>query len=132
MSWEIRPYFNITILDKYEDDSTGEDLQYISGTNFAAGIVVNNGDGISYRLNVAYAGSQDATDYESGYPYQDMELASSTVTNLSASWRVYENEQVGAFTLRAEVNNLFDEEYAYVKRYPMPGIGANIGLRWNY
>lgn len=132
MSWEIRPYFNITILDKYEDNSTGEDLQYVSGTNFAAGIVVNNGDGISCRLNVAYAGSQDVTDYESGYPYQDMELASSTVTNLGASWRIYKNEQVGAFTLRAEVNNLFDEEYAYVKGYPMPGIGATIGLRWNY
>ena len=132
MSWEIRPYFNITILDKYEDDSTGEDLQYVSGTNFAAGIVVNNGDGISCRLNVAYAGSQDVTDYESGYPYQDMGFASSTVTNLSASWRVYQNEQIGAFTLRAEVNNLFDEEYAYVKGYPMPGMSGNIGLRWDY
>ena len=46
LSWEIRPYLNITILTKYEDDSTGEDLQYISGSNSSAGLVVNNGDTI--------------------------------------------------------------------------------------
>ncbi len=130
-AWEIRPYFNITILDTYEDDSTGEDLQYVSGTNFAAGISVNNGTGISCRLNIAYAGSQDITDYEYG-TYSTITLASSTVTNLTGSWRVYEDAALGSFTLRGEVNNLFDEEYAYVQGYPMPGIGFNIGLRWDY
>ncbi len=131
LAWEIRPYFNITILDTYEDDSTEEDLQYVSGTNFAAGVIVNNGDGISCRLNIAYAGSQNITDYEYG-TYSTISLPSSTVTNLTGSWRVYENGDLGAFTLRGEINNLFDEEYAYVQGYPMPGIGFNIGLRWDY
>lgn len=131
LAWEVRPYFNITLLDTYEDDSTGEDLQYVSGTNFAAGITVNNGDGIFCRLNVAYAGNQNITDYEYG-TYSTITLPSSTVTNLTGSWRVYENTELGSFTLRGEVNNLFDKEYAYVQGYPMPGIGFNIGLRWNY
>jgi vitamin B12 transporter len=131
-AWEVRPYLNMTILTKYEDESTGEDLQYISGVNSSAGLVLNNGDGVFCRLNVAYGGSQDVTDYESGYPYQDVELASYTVTDLTASWRFYENDQVGAFTLRGEVRNLFDEDYAYVKGYPMPGRGLYAGLRWDY
>lgn len=132
LPWEVRPYLNATLLTKYEDETTGEDLQYISDTNYSAGLVVNNGDGIFCRLNVAYTGSQNVTDYESGYPYQEVQLDASTVTDLTASWRVYENERLGAFTLRAEVRNLFDEEYAYVKGYPMPGRGLYAGLRWEY
>jgi vitamin B12 transporter len=131
-AWEVRPYLNITILTKYEDDTTGEDLQYTSGSNYSAGLVLNNGDGIFCRLNVAYAGSQNITDYESGYPYQDGTLDSTIVTDLTASYRFYENERMGAFTLRGEVLNLFDEDYAYVKGYPMPGRGFYAGLRWEY
>lgn len=130
--WEVRPYLNATLLTRYEDKTTGEDLQYISGSNYSAGLVVNNGEGIFCRLNVAYTGSQDVTDYESGYPYQNVQLDASTVTDLTASWRFYENERMGAFSLRGEVRNLFDEEYAYVKGYPMPGRGLYAGLRWEY
>ncbi len=45
-AWEVRPYLNMTILTEYTDDSTGEDLQYISATNYAAGVVLNSGEGI--------------------------------------------------------------------------------------
>ncbi len=131
LAWEIRPYFNITYLTQYEDKSTGENLRDISESNFSAGLVVNNGDTISARLNVAYAGSQDITDYQFS-TYQTVELASHTVTDLSASWRFFESEQTGAFTLRGEITNLFDEDYAYVQGYPMPGIGGYLGLRWDY
>ncbi len=132
LAWELRPYFNITILSKYEDDTTGADLQYISGSNYSAGFVANNGEGLFCRLNIAYAGSQDITDFESGSPYQDVSLGSNVVTDLTASWRVYENQRTGAFTLRGEVRNLLDEDYAYVKGYPMPGRGFYVGLRWDY
>jgi vitamin B12 transporter len=131
-AWEVRPYLNLTILTKYEDDTTGKDLQYISGSNYSAGLVVNNGDTIFCRFNVAYAGSQEIIDYESGFPYQDTTLDSHIVTDLTASWRFYENERMGALTLRGTVQNLFDEDYAYVKGYPMPGRGIYAGLRWDY
>lgn len=131
-TWEVRPYLNITILTKYKDDTTGKDLQYISGSNYSAGLVINDGNTIFCRLNVAYAGSQDITDYESGYPYQDIKLDSNIVTDLTASWKFYENERMGAFTLRGEVRNLLDDDYAYVKGYPMPGRGVYAGLRWEY
>jgi vitamin B12 transporter len=131
-AWEVRPYFGLTQLTEYEDDATGDDLQYVSDTNFSAGVVVSDGDGISCRLNVAYAGSQDVMDYESGWPYQKVELPSSTVADLSASFRLLENEQLGALTLRNEIRNLFDKDYAYVKGYPMPGRSFFMGLRWDY
>jgi len=133
LAWEIRPYLNMTILTKYEDDTTGDDLMYVSGTNYAAGLVVDNGNGIFCRLNVAYAGSQDVNDWESAaYPTPVVQLDSSTVTDLTAGWRFFENDRVGAFTLRGELRNLLDEEYAYVKGYPMPGRSFFLGLRWDY
>lgn len=131
-AWEVRPYLNMTILTQYKDDVKGNDLEYISGNNYSAGIVLNDGGGTFCRLNVAYSGSQDITDYESGYPYQESKLDSNIVTNLTASYRFHKSERMGTFSLRGEVLNLFDENYAYVKGYPMPGRGLYVGLRWEY
>ncbi len=130
--WEVRPYLNLTILSTYEDNRTDQDLQYTSGSNYATGLVLSNGDDISCRINAAYTGSQNVTDYGSGYPYQDTILDSSIVTDLSASYRIYQSQQAGSLTLRGEVRNLFDEDYAYVKGYPMPGQAFYAGLRWDY
>lgn len=129
--WEVRPYVGLTWLTEYEDDETGEDLLYISETNYSAGLVAAR-DGITCRLNVAYTGSQDITDYESGWPYQDVELSSFTVVDLFTSFRLIENEKLGTLTLRNELRNMFDEEYAFVKGYPMPGRSFYMGLRWDY
>ncbi len=132
-SWEIRPYLNMTILTRYEDDTTNSDLLYVSGTNYAAGLVVGDGDGIFCRFNVAYTGSRNVQDWESGnYPTPVVSLAGSTVADLTASWRFYQNESLGSFTLRGEIRNLFDEDYAYVMGYPMPGRSFFAGLRWEY
>jgi vitamin B12 transporter len=132
-SWEVRPYLNMTLLTTFEDDRTGRDLEYVSGTNFAAGLVVGNGEGIFCRLNVAYTGSQDVQDWQSGlYPAPVVSLDSSTVTDLTGSWRFFHNDSLGAFTLRGEVRNLFDEDYAYVMGYPLPGRSLYAGLRWEY
>ncbi|CAK8718080.1 TonB-dependent receptor [Candidatus Electrothrix aarhusensis] len=131
--WEVRPYCNMTLLTQYEDESTGEDLLNVNGANMSVGLLVNNGDGISYQLNVAYAGTQDVEDWESdAYPTPVTELEASTVTDLTASWRFHETERLGAFTLRGKINNLLDEDYAYVKGYPMPGRSFFATLRWEY
>ncbi|MCI5212368.1 MAG: TonB-dependent receptor [Candidatus Electrothrix sp. ATG2] len=132
-AWEVRPYFNMTLLTEFEDESTGEDLLDVSGINMSAGLVVSDGDGISCRLNVAYAGEQDVEDWEAGAsPTPVVALDASTVTDLTASWRFYEDDRLGAFTLRGEIDNLLDEEYAYVKGYPMPGRTLFASLRWDY
>ncbi len=132
-AWEVRPYFQATFLTDYEDDETDDDLLYISGTEFSSGIKVNNGDGIFCQLNVNYTGSQDVEDWESGaYPAPVVNLDSFTVADFTASWRFYEDENLGALTASGEVSNIFDKEYAYVKGYPMPGRGVFVSLRWDY
>lgn len=131
LMWEIKPYINATFLTEYEDEETGKDLQYTSGTNLSAGIITSDGAGTFCRFNVAYYSDQDVTDYESG-SYQTVALDDITVADLTAAYRFLETDQYGSFTVRGEIGNLFDEEYAFVKGYPMPGINFFVSLRWDY
>ena len=131
--WEVRPYLTATFLTDYEDEETGEDLLYTSDVNISGGLVVNNGKGTFCRLNVTYYSSQTVEDWASGmFPAPDYELDAITVTDLVAAWKFYEDEQLGAFTVSGEVQNLFDEDYEYVKGNPMPGITFFVSLRWDY
>jgi vitamin B12 transporter len=131
--WEVRPYLNLTLLTEYEDGTTGEELLYVSGTALSAGLTVSNLDGISCRLNIACAGTQNVEDREADAMLTPVvALDSSTVTDLTGSWRFYEDSKLGALILRGAINNLFDEEYAYVKGYPMPGRSLFASLRWEY
>ncbi len=131
--WELRPYVNATFLTQYEDEETGDDLKYTSDSNLAAGLITSDGNGTFCRFNLAYYSEQTVEDYESGlYPAPDYELDATTVADLTAAWKFYENDRYGSFTLKGEVNNLFDEDYAFVKGYPMPGINFFVSLRWDY
>jgi vitamin B12 transporter len=131
--WEIRPYLNATLLTQYEDRENDTDLRYVSDTILAAGLVTDNARGLMFRLNLAYTGAQEIEDYETGgYPPPVVELESSTTIDLLSSWRFLETERHGAFTVRGELTNLLDEEYAYVKGSPMPGRGFFVSLRWDY
>lgn len=131
--WEVKPYFNATFLTDYEDDTTGEDLRYTSGTTLSTGLVVDNRNGIFAQFNLTHTSDQDIQDWESGaYPAPIISLDSFTVADLTASYKFYEQEGLGSFTVRGELTNLFDEEYAFAKGYPMPGRGFFVSLRWDY
>ncbi len=131
--WELRPYINATFLTEYEDEETGEDLLYVGDTSLSTGLVTSNGNGTFCRFNLAYYGNQTVQDWESGiYPAPEYELGTATVADLTAAWKFIENEQYGDFTVRGEIQNLFDKDYAFVKGYPMPGISFFLSLRWDY
>lgn len=132
--WEVKPFLNATLLTDFENEDTGQDLYYVSGTTLSTGIVVNNGDTIKAKLNVSHTSSQDVEDWENYvWPTVDIvEMDDFTVVDLSGSWKFYEDDQVGAFTIRGEVTNLFDEDYAFAKGYVMPGRGFFVSLRWDY
>lgn len=133
LEWEVRPYLNATFLTDNEDEETGEDLKYISDTNLSTGLVVSDGNGTFCRFNLAYYSSQTVEDWESGiYPAPTYELDSITVADLTAAWKFLESEQHGDFTVRGEIQNLFDQDYTYVKGYPMPGVSFFLSLRWDY
>jgi len=133
LAWEVKPYLNLTLLAKYEDNATGEDLLYVSGSNYAAGLAVSDGERWSGRLNVAYTGSQPVQDWEAlVYPVPVVTLDSFVVADLVASYRFLESDRYGKWSLRGEVRNLLDEDYGYVLGNPMPGRSIFAGLRWEY
>ncbi len=129
-AWEVRPFIDMTWLNRYEDEATGKDLTYISDLTLSTGLAFGDGAGFSGRVNVSYAGPQQVDDWEDTYTV--VELDSFVVTDLMLSYRFLRSEKVGDFTVRGELRNLFDEDYAYVKGYPMAGRSVYIGLKWEY
>ena len=106
---------------------------YLSDTNYSAGLVVSDGDGWFCRFNVAYTGSQPVQDWASSiYPVPVVDLDSFIVADLSASYRFLESESYGSWSVRGEIRNIFDEDYAYVLGNPMPGRTFFAGLRMEY
>ena len=133
LAWEIKPYFNMTWLTDYKDDDSDDRLKYTSAVNLSSGLAVSDGDRFSGRLNIAYTSPQDVDDWQSGlYPAPLSELDSFTVVDLMVTYRVLKTNDYGDLSWRTEVRNMFDEDYAYVKGYPMPGINFYMGLRWDY
>lgn len=129
-AWEVRPFVDMTWLTRYEDDATGLDLTYTSDLTLSSGLAFGDKAGFSGRLNVAYTGPQQVDDWEETYAV--VELGSFVVTDLMLSYRFLQSEKLGDFTVRGELRNLFDEDYAYVKGYPMPGRSVFVGLKWGF
>ena len=131
--FEVKPYVSFTWLTEFEDDETGDDLKYIAEKKASCGIAISDYDGFSARLNVAYTDEKDVEDWESGsFPTPVVVLDDFIVTDLVISKRIHQSEKAGSFTLRGEARNLFDEDYAYVKGYPMPGRSFFVVLYWAY
>ncbi len=131
--WEIRPYLGATILTNFKDEETGDDLLYISDTSLSAGISIDNFQGFTSQLNVAHYSSQNVEDWVSGiYPAPIIEIDQITTVYLTLSYKFYQSEQYGAFTVSGNINNLFDEEYEFVQGYPMPGRSLFVKLRWDF
>ncbi len=133
LAWQIEPYLNMTWLTDYKDDETDEHLLYTSAVNLSSGLNVSDNDRFRGRINVAYTSGQDVKDWESGtWPAPVVNMDSFTVVDLSAEYCILRSQKFGDFTLRGEVRNLLDEDYSYVKGYPMPGTNFYLGLRWDY
>jgi len=129
-AWEVRPFVDMTWLNRYEDDATGEDLTYMSDITLSTGLSFADGAGFSGRVNFTYTGPQQVDDWEDTYTV--VELDSFVVTDLTLSYRFLRSEKYGDYTVRGELRNLFDEDYAYVKGYPMPGRSVWAGLKWEW
>jgi vitamin B12 transporter len=55
-----------------------------------------------------------------------------TVANLTVQKRLLGFSSYGDLSLRGEVNNLLDKNYAYVEGYPMPGRSYFVGVKYRY
>lgn len=130
--FEIKPYVGFTYLTNYEDETTGKDLLETSNMTASYGISVSDLNGFTARLNFAYYGEKTITDYESGWPYQDITVDGFTVADLTLSKVLFSTVNKGGLTVNTGINNVFDREYEYVKGYPMPGRNFYVGLRYDY
>jgi vitamin B12 transporter len=129
---EVKPYASIVYMTRYKDEKTNEDLKETSDMNASYGISMSDYEGFSTKLNFAYTGEMTVTDYESGYPYQDVKTDSFTVADLTIRKRLMKVDKIGEISIKGEIRNLFDETYYYAKGYPMPGRSLYIGLRYDY
>ncbi|MDY6793002.1 MAG: TonB-dependent receptor [Thermodesulfobacteriota bacterium] len=134
--FQLKPYASFVRLTKYKDEETHEDLKYTSDWNVSYGIQLSEYNGLSANLNIAYVGKQDIDDWRSAGPptwtAPVVEKGSFNVANLTISKKIADTEKLGDLTLKAEVENLFDKDYEYVKDYPMPGRSFFLGLRYDY
>lgn len=129
-SYELVPYGSFTTLTEYKDEEIGENLQYTPEWTASYGIRFANGEqGFSSRLNFSYIGEQNITDYEGTGATT---LDSYTTADLMISKRLFSFEKYGAVSLKAEITNLFNESYAAVQGYPMPGRTFYAGLKYTF
>jgi vitamin B12 transporter len=131
-NFEVKPYAGFTYLIEYEDKMTGEDLLHISDMTASYGISISDFNGFSAKLNFAYIGEKTITDFESGWPYQDIKAKDFTVADFSVRKILFASKTKGSLTIDAGINNLFNKNYEYVKGYPMPERNYYIGLRYDF
>jgi outer membrane cobalamin receptor len=93
------------------------------------------GIGLSARLNFTYIG-QRYTQYWGFYNQLAMSgwynWGSFTVADLSLKKDLWDTGDKGKFYAKAEINNIFDVDYAYVMDYPMPGRNFYLAVGYEY
>ncbi len=129
-SYELTPYVSLTWLTDYDDEEENRDLQYTPEWTASYGVQFNNRDiGFQSRLNLAYISDQDIIDYEgTGKP----KLEGYTVADLTLSKTLFSFEEYGKMSIKADIRNIFDERYAVVQGYPMPGRSFFVSLKYLY
>lgn len=129
--WEymVKPYFKGTWFTEYEDDATGEDLQYIPEATVNYGLTIGEPGTWTANLNFAYYGEENVYSYTT---YQDTVKDDATLVDLTLMHTFLKTETCGRLSVKGEINNLFEEDVEYVPDYPQAGRTFFIGLRWDY
>lgn len=127
----LRPYFNFTKMFNYKEDD-GSRLPLVR--DFVAGYGVNFnhpdwGTDLDVRLN--YLGYQKEPVFTGGGS-EDKRTGGKTTVDIFFAQKIYEFEDGGKFTLKAEVRNLTNENYAYRYDYPLPGRSFYVGVRYDF
>lgn len=150
--FELRPYLNLTYMTEREnkDKRAGyyvpqdpEVMSYVPKLTASYGLSFNHPElALSATLNASYFGKNWSQDFNSvgrGTPEQTtptqgeyIDFGGFTVVDLSVVKRIWDFEDRGNLSLRVEVNNMFNQDYAYTMDYPMPGRNFYVGLHFEY
>lgn len=127
---ELAPYASLVYLTEHKDEQTGRDLQYTPQWTASYGLrFAVPESGWSSRLNVACTGKQDIIDREGT---GQTSLDSYTLADLTISKILYSSDRYGSIQLKADITNLFNEDYAMVQGYPCPGRTFYLGVNYLY
>lgn len=132
LTWEstFRPFMSLTFLTDYTDEQNDRDLQYTSEWTLAGGIeYIHLESGLSSRFNVSYFSEQDINDYNGT---GDTTLDSYAVADLSIAKDLLDWGKQGKLSIKGDIQNLFNQNYAAVQGYPMPGRALFISLKYTY
>ncbi|MFH0926315.1 MAG: TonB-dependent receptor [bacterium] len=128
IGWEHRLelFSNITFNTKYKDSETKEDLYYVSDYEARSGLRLAYKDS-TISLAHVLVGPQKIQNQDN-YPIsKDEHKKSFDFYNLTLLQRLYKD-----FELEASIYNLFDQEYEWVRGYPMPERNFKLGLSYNF
>ncbi|MDR2820796.1 MAG: TonB-dependent receptor [Desulfovibrio sp.] len=134
MPFSLRPYVNLTHLFQY-DDPDGKRVMYISDTDVSYGLNFNHpGWGLDVDLRVIYYGKQEITETNWTNPNygRAKQIGGDTTADLYISKTIHNWENAGALSIKGELRNIFNKDYATIDYYPMPGRSFYIGLRYDY
>lgn len=133
-SWDVqvKPYLSFTYLTEYEDEETGEDLQYTPDLTASYGLTISQSDDFSANLNFAYFGEQDIEIWQGMTSIGSATKGGFTVANFTISKKILQTEKFGGLTLNGEIQNIFDKDYEYIDGFPMIGRSFFLGLRYDY
>lgn len=125
----LRPFVNLTYMTKYEArDKTGgpySKLLRVPGLTIGYGLRFTHAEyNFTTALNAFYVSRQYATSTRC--------LGTYNVVNWTMKKQLFDLEGYGKIDLKAEVNNLFNREYACIENYPMPGRNFYVGLAYSY
>lgn len=128
----LRPYVNFTKLFEF-NDVRGNHLKNVRDFIASYGINFNYPEwGLDIDLRFTFLGYQSEYDFSSDYPYQEIRAGGKTIGDLFISKNIYDFEEGGKLSVKGEIRNFTNENYAYRDDYPMPGRSFYIGLRYDF
>ena len=128
----LRPYLNFTKLFDYKD-AGGEHLQNTRELTAAFGLNFNQAAwGLDADLRFTYLGFQHEQNFSADYPYPEVRTGNKLVGDFFISKTVYESQDRGKFSVKGEIRNFTNENYAYRYDYPMPGRSFYVGVRYDF
>lgn len=129
-TYELAPYASFTHLIEYKNDETGEDLYYNPDWKASFGLRFARRDiGFVSKLNFAYFNEWLITDYQGT---GENSLGGYTVADLTISKTLFSLQKYGDVSIKADVRNLFNEDYELMQGYPLPGRTFFVGLKYEY
>jgi vitamin B12 transporter len=145
--FSLSPYANITWittrkknpLDEPRVPQAPDKLPYVPKVMANYGLdFSHSGIGLESQLNINYVGKSYSQNFNylvdiPGLPRSAFAYYGGfTTVDLSLKKQLWDTGDKGKFYAKVDLNNIFDEDYAYVMDYPMPGRNFYVALGYEY